>query len=234
MKTLHNLKIASIAVTSLFLIACDSEDSSGNRVSLGTSNTLFSLGDLQYQEQFVVQVTNPQGDPSPNINVTFRLQPLSFNKGFYVATDIDTPPDGTPDRWEPFFSVTCNSEDANNNGILDAGEDVNSNGTLEPSVPAITAHPDPELAASTIIPGTTSLVTDENGFGYLAVTYPKSESSWARAQLTAEAQDGLAGNIATYSWTLRHLISDISDLTIDPPGGVSSPYGIVADCTDPD
>ena len=232
MKLLKTLKIAALAVTPLLLLGCDSQDSNGNRVSLGTSNTSYSLAGLQYQEQFVVQVTNPQGDPSPNTNVSFKLQPLSYNKGLYVPTDIDEPPDGIADRWGPNVTTSCNSEDTNNNGTLDAGEDVNANGTLEPSVPAITAHPDPDLTP-TILPGTSSLITDENGFGYLAVTYPKSEASWVRLNLTAEAQDGLAGNIATYSWTLRFVIDDIDDLTVDPPGGVSSPYGTAANCTDP-
>ena len=230
MKPGHILKLIALSITPMLLFACDSSNSNGNRVSLGTSNTLFELANLQYQEQFVVQVTNAVGDPSPNTRIVFKLKPLSYNKGNYVPTDITTPPDGTNDRWEPSISITCNSEDTNNNGALDAGEDLNSNGKLDPAVPAITAHPD---KTPTIISGTSSLVTDENGFGYLAVTYPKSESAWVRMQLTAEAQDGLAGNIATYSWTLRYLIKDISDLTIDPAGGVFSPYGIVADCTNP-
>jgi hypothetical protein len=226
MKLRYMLKIIALFISLLLLFACDSQNT--NRVSLGTSNTLFSLANLQYQEQFVVQVTNPQGDPSPNTYVSFKLQPLSFNKGLYVPTD--TSGDGTADRWVPSILISCNSEDTNNNGSLDAGEDLNTNGKLDPAVPAINAHPDQK---PTISPGRSSLVTDENGFGYLAVTYPKSEASWVRMQLTAEAQDGLDGNIAIYSWTLRSLISDISDLTIDPPGGANSPYGTVADCTDP-
>jgi hypothetical protein len=228
MKSRFILKIIALCITSLLLYACDSQNT--NRVTLGTSNTLFSLANLQYQEQFVVQVTNAEGNPSPNTYVNFKLRPLTYNKGAYVPTDITTPPDGTPDRWEPSSSITCASEDVNNNGALDAGEDINANGRLDPAVPAITAHPD---KTPTIIAGTSSIVTDENGFGYLSVTYPKSESSWVTLQLTAEAQDGLDGNIATYNWTLRHLIADISDLTIDPPGGVNSPYGVAADCTNP-
>jgi hypothetical protein len=227
MKLRHLFTIVALSTAPLFLIACDSQNSS-NRVSLGTSNTLFDLANLQYQEQFVVQVTNPEGDPSPNTSVSFRLQPLSYNKGQYVP--VDSTGDGIADRWEPAISITCNSEDANNNGALDAGEDLNANGKLDPAVPAITAHPD---KTPTITPGTSSLVTDDNGFGYLAVTYPKSESSWVRVQLTGEALDGLPGNNAQYNWTLRHLISDISELTIDPPGGIDSPYGTVADCTNP-
>jgi hypothetical protein len=226
MKLINILKLAALAVTPLFLFSCDSQDS--NRVSLGTSNTLFDLANLQYQEQFVVQVTNPDGDPSPNTSISFKLQPLSYNKGQYVKSDSNG--DGTVDRWEPAISVNCDSEDTNNNGALDAGEDLNGNARLDPAVPTITAHPD---NTPTIIPGTSILVTDDNGFGYLAVTYPKSESAWVELQLSAEAQDGLAGNIAIYKWTLRWLVDDFSDPTIDPPGGIDSPYGIAANCTNP-
>lgn len=229
MKTASILKITSLSILPLLLLACDAQDSDGNRVSLGTAVTLFSLGELQYQEQFVVQVTNPSGDPSPFTSVTFSLQPLGYNKGYYVETDIDVPADGTPDRWVPYFTASCDTEDLNNNGILDAGEDVNANGILEPRVPTITAHPD---LVPTITSGTSSLVTDENGFGYVAVTYPKSESSWVKMQLTAFAQDGLPGNTAVYSWTLHHLIADVDDVTTNPPGGVVSPYGLAANCSD--
>jgi hypothetical protein len=224
------LKIFALAITLTLLFACDSQNLSGSRVSIGTTNTIYDLAGLQYQQQFVVQVTNRVGDPSPNIYVDFKLQPLSYNKGVYIQVDTDIPPDGTVDSWVPSISITCNSEDANNNGALDGGEDLNANGRLDPAVPAISQHPD---KTPTILAGTASLITDENGFGYLAVTYPKSEASWVRLQLTAEAQDGLDGNVATYTWTLPRQVSDFSDLSIDPPGGVNSPYGTNADCTNP-
>jgi hypothetical protein len=210
-------------------VSCDSEDD-GERVLIGNTNLLYELDQLQYQEQFVVQVSDPDGAPSANSIVTLKLTPLSYNKGRYVPVDIDVPPDGTLDRWETEISAVCASEDLNGNGALDTGEDINGNGFLEPDVPTLTAHPE---KTPTIAPGSNIVVTDETGFGYFAITYPKSEALWSRVLVIAEADDGLPGNIATYQLDLPVLIKDTSDLTTAPPGGEASPYGITADCTNP-
>jgi len=222
-------KSLSLVLILFCCASCDSEDD-GNRVLIGNTNVAFELDQLQYQEQFVVQVSNPDGAPSPNSIVTLKLTPVTYKKGQYVPTDISDPPDDTVDRWVPDVSAVCASEDTNNNGALDAGEDLNGNGSLEPDVPTLTAHPE---KTPTVTPGTNIVITDNNGFGYFAITYPKSEALWSSVLVTAEASDGLPGNIAKYNLDLRVLIKDISDLTIDPPGGVPSPYGVAADCADP-
>lgn len=209
--------------------SCDSEDN-GNRVLIGNANSMFELGELQYQEQFAVQVSDPNGAPSPNASVTIKLKPVTYNKGQYVPQDVNDPPDGTPDRWVPVISAVCDSEDTNGNGALDAGEDVNANGTLDPDVPTLTGHPD---KTPTITPGSNVLITDDNGFGYFAITYPKSEGAWSSILVTADVSDGLPGNTATYNLDLRVLTKDISDLTIDPPSGGPSPYGTASNCADP-
>jgi len=209
-------------------ISCDSDD--GNRVQIGISSELFELGNLQYQEEFALQVSDPDGAPSPNTTATIKLTPLTYNKGQYVPADIDIPPDGTPDRWEPSVSAVCVSEDTNGNGALDTGEDVNGNGFLEPVVPTLTAHPE---NTPTLTPGSNILITDENGFGYFAITYPKSEGAWSGVLVTAEVSDGLPGSIATFNLKLAVLVEDLEDLTIAPPGGGPSPYGTAANCADP-
>ncbi len=227
---LHRLtKSLALAFVVACCSSCDSEDN-GNRVLIGNANSMFELGDLQYQEQFAVQVSDPNGAPSPNAFVTIKLTPVTYNKGEYVPKDIDDPPDGTPDRWVTSVSVICDSEDTNGNGALDAGEDVNGNGILDPDVPSLTAHPD---KTPTITPGSNVLVTDNNGFGYFAITYPKSEGAWSSVLVTADVSDGLPGNTATYNLDLRVLIKDVSDLTIDPPSGGPSPYGTASNCADP-
>lgn len=210
-------------------VSCDSEDD-GNRVQIGVSATLFELGTLQYQEEFAVQVSDPDGAPSPNTVVTIKLTPVTYNKGQYVPIDITSPPDGTVDRWGASVSAVCASEDTNGNGALDAGEDVNGNGVLDPDVPTLTTHPD---KTPTITPGSNLLITDSNGFGYFAITYPKSEGAWSSVLVTAEVSDGLPGNIATYELNLGVLVKDLEDLTVAPPSGGPSPYGTAANCSDP-
>lgn len=227
LNTFSRLLIPAIALATL--VGCDSDDD-GNRVLIGNASTLLELGNLQYQEEFAVQVSDPDGAPAPNTFVTIKLTPLSYNKGQYVAVDSTVPPDGAVDRWGASVSVVCASEDTNNNGALDAGEDVNGNGVLDPDVPTLTAHP---TSTPTINPGSNIVVTDETGFGYFAITYPKSEGAWSDVRVTAEVSDGLPGSTTTYDLGLRVLVKDLEDLTIDPPGGVFSPYGTAATCTDP-
>ena len=210
-------------------VSCDSDDD-GNRVLIGNSAELFEIGELQYQEEFAVQVTDPDGAPAPSSFVTLRLTPLSYNKGLYLAGDIDVPPDGTADQWVPNVTAVCTSEDTNDNGALDAGEDVNGNGFLDPDVPTLTAHP---TFTPTVQPGSNILVTDADGFGYFAITYPKSEGAWSSILVTAEVSDDLPGNIAAYTLHLGVLLEDIGDLTVSPPGGGASPYGTSTNCADP-
>lgn len=228
----RNRTIQYLVLLSVFAggAGCDSEDD-GNRVQLGVSANLIELGTLQYQEEFAVQVSNPDGAPSQNAIVTIKLNPVTYNKGQYVPTDTTIPPDGIPDRWGASVSVVCDSEDSNNNGALDAGEDINGNGLLDPDVPTLTTHPE---KTPTLTPGTNTVVTDENGFGYFAITYPKSEGAWSSVRVTAEASDGLPGNTANYQLDLGVLVKDLEDLTIAPPSGGPSPYGIASVCSDPD
>ncbi len=227
-----NSLFRSLALAFIFICCngCDSDDD-GNRVQLGVSASLIELGSLQYQEEFAVQVSDADGGPSPNAIVTIKLIPATYNKGQYVPVDISIPADGTVDRWGTSISAICNSEDLNANGALDAGEDVNGNGLLDPDVPTLTTHPD---KTPTVTPGTNLLVTDENGFGYFAITYPKSEGAWSSVRVIAEVSDGLPGNTAQYQLNLGVLIKDLEDLTVAPPSGGPSPYGTAAVCTDPD
>ena len=225
--------VSTALVFALFVLitACDAEENN-SRIVLGTGDKIFELGILQYQIPFVVQVTDPKSNPAPGVPVNFRLRPISYFKGNYIATDTDNDPNAEPDQWVPLITAPeCSTEDTNGNGALDGGEDINGNGILNPSNAAtITAHPD---ETPTITPGTASLVTDDNGFGFLTVTYPKSEASWVKMQMTADVQDGLPGNVVTHTFVLQVLLADVQDLSVAPPGGGPSPYGNGSSCADP-
>lgn len=100
---------------------------------------------------------------------------------------------------------------------------------LDPDTPTITQHPG-EVA--TLLSGTSTLVTDNNGFGYFTLTYPSSEAQWVTIELTATAQDGLAQNKGIETFTLPVAIDDINTAENQPPGGSVSPYGQATVCTD--
>jgi hypothetical protein len=108
----------------------------------------------------------------------------------------------------------CPNEDVDSDGQLDAGEDVNNNGTLEPGTP---------------VSVTPSATTDSTGTATIRVTYPRDRARWVTVRLTLRGT--VAGTEATYNttFTLPGLASDYTSQTVNPPGN-PSPYG-VGDCT---
>lgn len=229
MRPASKILIPCLVATASLLAACG-EDNTQSRVVLGTSEDMFELTSLQYQLPFVVQVTDIQGNPARGVSVSFRLKPTGFIKGRYVATDTDG--DGQSDSWVATTTAECPSEDANGNGALDGGEDTDGDGILDPrNAATIIPHPD---ETPTIIPGSATLQTDDSGFGYFTVAFPKSEASWVHMQMTAEASDGLPGNTVNYNFTLPVLLQDVSNVDTAPPGGlINSPYGTANACNDP-
>lgn len=228
MKHHHFISSLFVCTLSFVLAACGSSEEDASRITLGAADTLLTLNPLQYQQAFVVQVTDENMNPAPFTKVTITARTLQYFKGQYVPFDSDG--DGTADRWAASYSAICSAEDSNNNGVLDAGEDINNNGFLEPTNPiTISAHPS---ETPTIISGTGELVTDNSGFGYFVATYPKSEALWTRVRLTATADVSGTENTENYSFTLFVLVEDISDLLTSPPGGTRSRYGTSANCTD--
>jgi len=203
---------------SLLLSACGS-DENADRIVIGDSNTLFSLNELQYQNPYVVQVTDTNGNAVANTRVTIAVIASAYRTGFYSdASEV----------WVAQISNECTAEDKNNNAILDAGEDVNASGYLEPTNAAtVTAHPTLEPTLDGL---SNSLLTDEFGFGYFSITYPKSEANWSRFKITASADvSGTEGN-AILAGILPSVVEDLADITQSPPGGVTSAYGLDSNC----
>jgi hypothetical protein len=231
MLIMNNMKTTYLTTAlTLFLGACSSSEDAAH-LTLGPSNTLIDLNGLQYQSPFVIQVTDVDGNPAPSSAVKVRVRATQFLKGQYVKTDTSSPIDGSLDEWVPVASVICTAEDANNNAILDAGEDINSNGQLEPTNPAtVTAHP----SLTPTFSGTDGqLVTDSSGFGYFVLTYPKAEGSWVNVKLTASTEVSGSESAVTYEYILPILATDVADINVSPPGGVSSKYGTINSCSNP-
>ena len=210
----------------LLLSACASNDGKDSRVVISAGDSIIPLNDIQYQLPFVVQVADLDGGPAANISVSLKVKVISYSKGSYTHTDLDG--DGTTDEWVRSESASCSAEDANNNGSLDAGEDANGNGLLDPKTPTLTQH---DSETPTLIPGTSQLVTDSNGFGYFTLTYPKTQGSWVTVQIIATAEDGLAENRAIDEQRLYVALNDLKPKD-DPPAFVVSPYGTSGSCAD--
>ena len=185
-------------------------------IRVGTDNLISSDPPL-YRKIWVAIVTDTAGRAVSGATVIFALRsgtaanPGGFLKGRFVLP----PPAAVPQQWQRQTSAICANEDANFNAILDAGEDLNGNGLLDP-------------------PGVSDVnptgVTDASGFAQATISYPKNYASWA--QVTLEASTGGAGATpATATFFLVGLATDYSDLTVAPPG-IISPFGQSGSCAD--
>ncbi len=214
------------------LTGCASDDdvSRTSKVVLSVSDKLAVLNDLQYQFALVVQVAELDGEAISDATVSLSIRPTGFYKGHYSKADTSDPSDGKADTWVQFGSdlVFCTTEDANNNGVLDAGEDINGNALLDPHIPTIT----PSLEDTpTLTPGTHQLVTDDSGFGYFSITYPKSEGGWVEVELAASVSGGLPENRAFEEITLSIPKDEAEEIDVFH-AFLDSPYGDSANCSD--
>ncbi len=211
-------KLSLIVSVMLLQQGCaDDDDFRTSKVVLGVSDKISALNNTQYQYEFVVQVANLDGTAIPNATVSLKLKATGYYKGEYFPVDTTVPPDFIADEWGQFVTVTCAAEDTNNNGAFDAGEDTNNNGELDPKIPTI---------------DTNNLITDDNGFGYFTITYPKSQGTWVDIELSASISGGLPENQDTQAFTLNVLKSETEEIGVFH-AFVISPYGTAGSCADP-
>ena len=135
----------------------------------------------------------------------------TYEKGFYQY-------DADSDRWVKFITATCDNEDINNNGRLDAGEDVNGDGELTPGIIGTISFQD----------GISR--TNASGQATLELRYPRQFALWAEVEIAVFGQS--SGSEARDSQTLTLPIeaNDINDENKAPP---ANPFGSAFDCSDP-
>jgi hypothetical protein len=179
-------------------------------ISAGTGNTVLTPSSTTYQMDYVVIVTDATGNAVRNVNLTAAVLPTFYYKGALAFTAPTGP-------WEPVSRTACANEDANNNGILDAGEDFNGNGVLDPGIPV------------TVTP---TVTTDSTGRATVSLVYPRDRVYWLDVNLTI--QGATQGTESRYT-SLVHLIGlsgDYSSQNVRPPGA-TSPYGVSTTCSNP-
>lgn len=153
-----------------------------------------------YTKQLGVIVTDNAGNPVSGKQVDFTVHSTNYWKGELSF-------DG--DKWYPSTYVECPSEDINNNGALNEGEDFNNSGFLEPS-------------NSTTI--TSSGITDESGQLIVTITYPQSHAWWEMIEITAQVSVDGTEYLEKLDMVLPVLNADVTGET-SPPNKYS-PYGI--------
>lgn len=184
-------------------------------IALGTGNTITNFNPETYEKNWTVYVTDATGVRVPGVPVTVKVIPNYYAKGRLVWSEADSrwiyhPGSVTP-TVVPASPLECLNEDRNNqNGVLDAGEDSNGDGTLTPgNVVALTAS---------------TVTTDANGMATITMRYAELFASWIGVRLTATAIVSGTESTSFKDFPLDVLAGDYSVKTVSP-AGVFSPFG---------
>jgi hypothetical protein len=118
--------------------------------------------------------------------------------------------------------IWCADEDVNHNGILDPGEDFNSNGHIDAG----------NIAAVAPISPATSVITGSDGRVLVNVTYPQEYAYYLDVALSASANVSGTEYVRTSNFMLPGASTDFNSTNTSPPGPVS-PFGTANSCLNP-
>ena len=174
-------------------------------LTIGTNNDV-GVQTLTYSRQFVVQVVDASGRAKANVDIVPSIDLPLYMKGQY----------GINGSWQRTAApAVCLNEDLNRNGVLEIGEDLNKNVSLDPRKSDV---------AVTMVG---SSKTDANGQAVLQITYPKNIATWEQVKILVAAT-GISGTEGRATWTeiLPAPASDFTNTAVSPPFQFS-PYGVV-------
>jgi hypothetical protein len=204
---------ASVQGTAIQSTASLTVSGSALFISIGLSNDLTVVDRQTYGKSFSVYVTDVNGAPVANKAVTLSVFPPRYRKGFLVY-------DKTLSTWvySPNSPTTCDNEDRNRNGILDATpvppEDFNRDERLTPGMPVI------------LLPAV--LTTDVNGYATFMLNYGKNYAYWLDTEITAKASVSGTESSKTINFSLPMLFDDAK--LPSSPANQDSPFGEATAC----
>jgi len=170
-------------------------------ISLGTGNELEEATSTSYLKRFGVFVSDSAGQPVSGVNLTASVAPVKYvnggeyRTGFWVFDDDAS-------QWVAIVNQNCETEDVNDNGILDTtprDEDTNEDGMLTPGL------------IGTIAFANGAAVTDENGYAELEYRYPRSYAIWYDAVISVFGQSTGSEASAKMRYTLSISADDVTD-----------------------
>jgi hypothetical protein len=209
-------------------------------ISIGTGNAIIAnTSKTQYQKDYIVQVTDSNGAGVAGVPVAMSVLSNYYFEGYRVKgtanwvncyTTTLAPGDQCaaggggatlypPTGPAPTPNWGCTDEDSflqgfARNGILDPGEDLNSNGRLD--------------AGNIALVSPSTVTTDGNGFATVSVFYPEEYAYWLQVTLQAQASVQGTAYTAQSTFMLPGLIDDFA-LSGSPPGPIS-PFGEHSSC----
>ena len=180
-------------------------------VSIGTNENIID-NDLSYIKQFLVSVVDSSGAAKADVNLTVSIDLPQYRKGHYIVN---------VDSWAQVLEATCVNEDANRNGVLETGEDIDGDSRLDPGKSDVSVR----LLQSK---------TRADGTAIVEIQYAKSFASWVDAWITVAAS-GVSGTEGRATFVVAPVpvpAEPIQD-TDHTPAFVTSPYGTSASCSNP-
>ena len=174
-------------------------------IALGTGNTISNLDTQTYRKDWVVYVTDSNGNPQNGVTLTIKAIPNAYRTGRLVFNGV---------VWiyaTPIWS--CRNEDANEDGTLNTApvnEDDNGDGVLWPG------------NVIAVSPGSVQTV---NGRATISLTYAESYAPWVELRLTATATVTGTESRTDAVFIVSGSSEDFSNQT-NPPAGVASPFGL--------
>jgi hypothetical protein len=180
-------------------------------ISFGISNEIDNLDPTIYSKRFAVYVTDANGVAVGNQIVNLSVIPTQYGKGTLSWYDV-------PGIWGYSLGspTVCDNEDVNGNGILNTGEDTNSNNLLTPGNVVVAS------------PGV--LTTDAFGRAYFDLQYGEQYVPWIDVLLSARASVAGTESISQTDFSLVGLAADFTNEGISP-AGVISPFGTATSCS---
>jgi Bacterial Ig-like domain (group 1) len=172
-------------------------------VRIGTNNKVEDVSPVFYGLRYGVIVTDSTGNPINGAKIQAKVKPVSYQTGNWVA--VTNPADGSK-AWFRNVTDTKPSEDTNGDGKCTFELDKNSDGILTPGNVAVVSG---------------ALVSDANGRTELLVSYPRSYGTWVVVELEVSVTVGGTEGRAQDRFQLVISASDVSDISVPPPGANS-------------
>ena len=183
-------------------------------ISIGTGNEIEEPDSTTYLKRFAVFVSDSAGQPVSGVELTASGTPVKYSDGGTYRKGFSD--------WDEdesihvlYVTATCQNEDIDGDGILDAGEDSNSDGFLTPGIVGTLTFAD-------------TSVTDENGQAELEYRYPASYGGWYDIVITIFGQS--TGSEASQNHYYSLGISS-DDLTNEGAGLPANPFGSEGNCS---
>ena len=183
-------------------------------ISIGTGNEIEEPDSTTYLKRFAVFVSDSAGQPVSGVELTASGTPVKYSEnGTYFKGFSEWDEDESIHVL--YVTATCLNEDIDGDGILDSGEDNNSDGFLTPGIVGTLTFAD-------------TSVTDENGQAELEYRYPASYGGWYNIVITIFGQS--TGSEASQNHYYSLGISS-DDLTNEGAGLPANPFGSEANCS---